>query len=207
MQKLHIVLIILSILSSIIFYPGLPDDLASHWNENGQVNGYMPRLLGVALLPLIMVAVAVLMHYLPSADPLKNIENFRRDYDNFVTVILAFFFLIHLQVLFWNVGIEVSPGITIPIAVGLLFFYIAYLFPKTKRNWFIGIRSPWTLSSDIVWEKTHAAASKLFFVAGFFVILGAVFQDLLLVLVIVPTVLAAVISFVISYLEFKKINL
>ncbi len=207
MQKLQLFLILLSVFSSIIIYPSLPEDLASHWGENGQVNGYLPKFWGAILLPLIMVIVAVLMYYLPSIDPSKNILKFKRDYEIFVVIILAFFFLIHLQVLLWNIGIQISPNLTIPIAIGMLFFYIGYLLPKTKRNWFIGIRTPWTLSSDVVWEKTHAIASKLFFIAGILAIFASIFQDFLLILILVPIILAALITVVISYLEFKKINL
>lgn len=207
MQKLQLFLILLSVFSSILIYPSLPEDLASHWGENGQVNGYLPKFWGVALIPFIMIIFTVLMYYLPSFDPLKNISKFKRDYEIFVVVILAFFFLIHLQVLLWNIGIQISPNLIIPIAIGMLFLYIGYLLPKTKRNWFIGIRTPWTMSSDIVWEKTHAIASKLFFIVGIIAFFASIFQDFLLILIIVPIILAALITVVISYLEFKKINL
>jgi uncharacterized membrane protein len=64
-------------------------------------------------------------------------------------------FSIHLQVILWNAGTEISPNITLPIGIGLLFFYIGILCENAKRNWFIGIRTPWTLSSEILSGIRH----------------------------------------------------
>ena len=80
------------------------------------------------------------------------------------------------------------------------------LIEKSKRNWFVGIRTPWTLSSDRVWEKTHKIGGKLFKIAGAIVIIGMFFPDYLTWFILVPILIAAIFPVIYSYFEYRRIT-
>jgi uncharacterized membrane protein len=111
---------------------------------------------------------------------------------------------IHFQVILWNIGIEISPNVIFPIGLGLLFFYIGILCENAKRNWFIGIRTPWTLSNDVVWAKTHKIGGKLFKIAGVVALFGIFFLNYTLFFILVPVILVAIYTVIYSYREYRK---
>ncbi len=199
--------VILAFALSLYFSPEMPEQMASHWDMAGQVDGYMDKSWGLFLLPLMMAGAGLLMYFLPSIDPLKaNIQKFREYYDGFIAILLAFLLFVHIQVVLWNAGIKLNPGSTMPLGLGMLMMYVGILFEKAKRNWFIGIRTPWTLSSDIVWERTHRLGSKLFIAAGVIVLLGSLLPEYSIYPVLIPVLAAALIPAVYSYLEFRKLK-
>jgi len=198
-------IILLSFLIGACFYSRMPEQMASHWNARGQVDGYMAKFWGLFLMPLILAGLGLLFFAIPRIDPLRaNIEQFRRYYDAFIIIVLVFMLFVYLQVILWNLGIKISPNLVIPIGLGLLFFYSGILCENAKRNWFVGIRTPWTLSSDEVWEKTHRIGGKLFKVAGAVAIVGVLFPPYAVFFVIVPVLLVAVFTIIYSYLEYER---
>ena len=195
MKKTQIIILLIILASftvSIFFYPQMPNEMASHWNAQGEVDGYIPRLYGVLLMPFLLIGIALLFAIIPKIDPLKeNIEKFRKYFDGFIILFLVFMFLVHSQIILWNYGFEISPNIIMPIAVGFLFFYVGILCENAKRNWFIGIRTPWTLSSENVWNKTHQIGAKLFKIAGIVAIIGVFFKSYSIFFILIPTLFAA----------------
>ncbi len=208
MKKIKIIIlgiILLSLIISIYFYPQMPEEIASHWNAQGEVDGYMSKFWGLFLMPLILVGLALLFVAIPRIDPLKaNIEKFRKYYDGFIILFFVFMLSIHFQVILWNIGIKISPNVIFPIGVGLLFFYGGILCENAKRNWFIGIRTPWTLSSDVVWDKTHKIGGKLFKIAGVVALFGIFFQKYSLFFILVPIISVAAYTIIYSYVEYQK---
>src|SRR5215208_746726 len=149
-----IVLIMIAgaILAGLFLWNRLPDLMASHWGPNDQVNGYMTKFWGVFLMPLITLGMLALFLIIPSIDPLKaNIAQFRGIFNLFITLIVAFMIYIHILSLRWNLGYtDFGMSRAMLPTMGILFIFIGYLFRSAKRNFFIGIRTPWTLSSDRV---------------------------------------------------------
>lgn len=198
-------MVILSFAFSAYFYSALPDSMASHWGISGNVDGYMPKLLGAFFVPALLAAMALLFFAIPRIDPLKaNIDKFKGHYHRFIVVMCAFMFLLHLQVLLWSLGLRLSPSSTMPIAIGVLFYYAGILIENAKRNWFIGIRTPWTLSSDAVWDKTHKLGGKLFKAAAIIVLFGVLVPAFAFWFVIVPVLSMTFYTMLYSYLEFRK---
>lgn len=205
-EKIIFLLILCSIFIGLYFYFQMPERIVSHWNYKGQADGYMPKFWGVFLFPLIFVFLGLLFYVIPFIDPLRgNIEKFRKYYDNFFILFFIFVFLIYLQLIFWNIGIKIGPNIFYPVGFGFLFFYTGLLCENTKRNWFIGIRTPWTLSSDIVWDKTHKLGGKLFKIAGIISFFGVVFKDYASFFVLVPVIIFTIYVIIYSYVEYKKV--
>jgi len=200
-----LIAVIFSFIIGIYLYPNMPEQMASHWNAQGKVDDYMPRFWGVFLMPFMFVGLALLFIAIPKIDPLKkNIEGFRKYYDGFIIIFFIFMLLVYVQTILWNLGIEISPNHAFPILMGLLFFYIGILLENTKRNWFIGIKTPWTLSSEKVWNKTHKLGSKMFKIIGIIVLVGFLFQKYVTYFILVPILFVALYLVVYSYVEYQK---
>ena len=208
MRKSEIIalgVILLSFIIGIYFYPQMPEKIASHWDAQGQVDGYISKFWGLFLMPLLSMILFLLFIAIPKIDPLKhNIEKFRKYYDGFVVLIIVYLFYVYLLTIFWNIGIRFSMVQPLAPAMGILFYYIGILTENAKRNWFIGIRTPWTLSSEKVWEKTHKIGGKLFKTAGAFAFIGVFFESYALFFILVPIILVAAYTIIYSYFEYQK---
>jgi len=208
MRKSEIVaigIILFSFIIGIYLYPQMPEKMASHWNAKGEVDGYMPKFWGLFLMPIISLLIFLLFIAIPKIDPLKqNIEKFRKYYDGFVVLMIAYLFYIYLLTLLWNTGIRFSIVQPLVPAMSILFYYIGILVENAKRNWFIGIRTPWTLSSEKVWEKTHKIGGKLFKIAGIIAFIGIFFQDYAIFFILIPIISVAFYTITYSYFEYQK---
>jgi len=208
MRKSEIIvlgIILLSFAIGICFYPQMPDRMASHWNAQGQVDGYLSKFWGLFLMPIISVGLLFLFILIPKIDPLKeNIEKFRRYFDGFIVLVIAFLSYIYLLTVFWNIGIRFNMGQFMIPAIGILFYCCGLLMENAKRNWFIGLKTPWTLSSDEVWDKTHRIGGKLFKIAGVIAFLGIFLPKYAIFFMIVPAISISIYLVVYSYLEYKK---
>lgn len=206
-QTLIVLLIILvmSAAAGAYAYPRLPERVATHWNAAGEVDGYSSPLSGVLLLPLVLAGVSLLMLFLPEIDPLKaNIARFRRQYNRLVVVFAAFMFYLYLLTLLQNLGPRFNLVQALAPAFAALFYYSGVLLGHAQRNFFIGIRTPWTLSSDSVWRQTHRRGALLFKLAGGAALLGVLLPHYAIWLVLAPVLLAALYSVVFSYLIFRQ---
>lgn len=172
-----LLMIVGATLAGLLLWNRLPDQMASHWNINDQVDGYMPRLWGVFLLPLITLGMFVLFLVVPAVDPLKaNIAQFRQAFNLFLVLMVTFMIYLYGLTLAWNLGYTGfrMSGAMLP-AIGLLFIFIGFMMRQAKRNFFIGIRTPWTLSSDTVWKETHRIGAVLFMISGALAFIGGFF--------------------------------
>jgi len=198
-------IILLSFGIGFYFYPQMPDMVASHWNINGEVDDYMPKGWGTFLMPIVSIFMLLLFMVIPRIDPLKaNIEKFRKYFDGFIILIVLFLFYIYILSISWSIGLRFDMGRLMTPAMGLLFYYCGILIENAKRNWFIGIRTPWTLSSDSVWEKTHKIGAKLFKASGVIALLGIAFPQHAFYFVIFPVLFSAIYTMLYSYLEYQK---
>jgi len=198
-------IIILSFILGIYLYPQMPDKMASHWNSNGEVNGYMSKFWGLFLMPIVLIVVLIMFILIPKIDPLKkNIKKFRKYFDGFILLLTIFLLYIHVLTIFWNLNYRFDMTRMIIPAIGILFYYIGILTENAKRNWFIGIRTPWTLSSDKVWEKTHKLGGKLFKISGIIALFGIVFPKYAIWLILAPVIATAIYTLIYSYFEYQK---
>lgn len=203
-ELIILVIVLLSFAIAVHFYPQMPEKMASHWNAKGQVDGYMSRFWGLFLMPVISLGLLVLFTLIPMIDPLKeNIEKFRTYFDGFIVLLILFLFYIYLLTIFWNIGMRFNMTRLLAPALGALYYSIGILTENAKRNWFIGIRTPWTLSDDRVWDKTHKIGGRLFKIAGIIALLGFFFPSIAIYFMVVPVILVAVYTFVYSYFEYR----
>lgn len=206
-EAVVLAVVVLSLLAGLWLYPQMPEAMASHWNAKDQVDGYMPRFWGVFLMPLVTLLVLGLFIIIPKIDPLKkNIEKFRGYFDGFILLVTAFLIFLYKLSILWNLGYRFRMGQLMAPALAVLFYYCGILIQHAKRNWFIGIRTPWTLSNDRVWDSTHQLGAKLFKLSALIALLGAFFPDYALWLILAPVLLATAIVTLHSYLEYRKLK-
>jgi len=156
-------------------------------------------------MPIISVGLFFLFILIPKIDPLKeNINKFRKYFDGFIVLMITFLFYIYLLTVFWNIGIRFNMAQLVMPALGILFYYCGILVENAKRNWFIGIRTPWTLSSEVVWDNTHKIGGKLFKLAGVVALLGIIFPRHAIFFVIIPVISIAVYTLIYSYFEYQR---
>lgn len=200
-------LIVLAILIGIILYPRMPDEIAYHWNFRGQADGYIDSFWGLFMMPMLALVLYLFLITIPKIDPLKqNIEEFRSHYDGLMIVFVSFLLYIHLVVIFWNLNMKISMVQMLAPAFAVLFFYIGILTDNAKRNWFVGIRTPWTLSDDRVWAKTHKLGAKLFKAAGIISLAGIFFPRWALIFSLIPVLLVVVYTNAYSYYVYQKLE-
>ena len=150
-----------------VTWSGAPDRIPVHWNLHQHVDRYGGRFEGLLGLPLTALGLYVLMLLVPRIDPGR--ANYAAFLGAFTTLRLAL--VVYLAALYvvmhlWMRGIEVRMNTVMPLLMGALFIVVGNLLGKLRPNWFIGIRTPWTLSSKDAWVRAHRAGGWVFIGGG-----------------------------------------
>ena len=205
---LSIMIIAASIIVSVAFYPSLPEEMAVHWNVHGEPDDYMNKLYGAFLIPLLMIVMLSLFRKLPNMDPKKeNYKKFRKSYDLILILINGFLFITHIVMIGFNLGLNLDISIIIPICISLLFILIGNFMPKFKHNYFVGIKTPWTLASEEAWVKTHRFSGKVFVLMGILLMLTTFLDGTLQYISFLSIVIGGVLlSIGSSYVFYKRVR-
>ncbi|MAF43551.1 MAG: hypothetical protein CMI54_05210 [Parcubacteria group bacterium] len=206
-EILPIALIALAFIVGSFLYPVLPDKMPTHWNIQGEVDAWSTKNFGVFFFPVITLGIYFLMTLIPLIDPLKrNYPKFHTPYFFFRTLFVFFFVAIYFYTLSAALGTKININYFIFPAISILFILIGLFIPKIKKNYFVGIRTPWTLHSEEVWDKTHQFSGKLFVAAGIIALTSLFFPKYSFIMVIGPILSASFISIIYSYFIFRKIG-
>lgn len=185
-----IIFVLISIVSSFYFFRLFPDRVVTHWNFAGEPDGWSSRGFAAFFFPGFMIAMYLLLLFLPITDPKKDrYGEFRKVYHIFKGYFVFFFTLIYFVASLNNIGFKFDVGIIVSAGVGLLFIVIGNYLGKVKRNWFLGIRTPWTLSNDEVWNKTHRFGGKLFMIMGVIIMFIGISPTKLRIVLFVPSLI------------------
>ncbi len=150
-----------------VTWPHAPGRIPMHWDINGQVNGYGGRFEGLLLMPLLALGIYLLMLALPRIDPGRaNYRKFRGTYNAIRIAVLLVFGDFYAVIVAWIWNERVNVALVAPLVVGGLCGVLGGLFGKIRPNWFVGIRTPWTLSSKVSWIRTHRAGGWVFILVG-----------------------------------------
>jgi uncharacterized membrane protein len=188
------------------YYPYLPDPVPTHWNISGQADGWMAKPMGVWLMPVIIFMAAILLIFLPRFAPRGfRLDSARKAYDLVILLVVLFLAAITLLGYRSALGHQYAMQDGLPVLLGLFFIALGNYLAKFPKNFFIGIRTPWTLASDAVWTRTHRLGGWLFFCAGLVIIGGSLFQgpEWLMLAAIVT---AALVPVLYSLLLYRKLH-
>lgn len=204
---ISLVFIAAAVTLSLAVYGRLPQPMASHWGTDDQVNGTITRFWGAFLMPVMALAMLGLFLLVPQIDPLKaNIARFRGCFNAFIALLMAFLLYIHVLTILWNLGMQSFRMSTALLpALGLIFVFAGLMMRQARRNFFIGIRTPWTLSSDRVWDETHRIGGLLFIASGVLALMGAFLPGPVAYWLVLGPVLASTVFVVVySYVLWRR---
>jgi len=203
---LSIVFIGCVIILALVLYPDLPERVPTHWNAAGEIDGYMNKPWGVIVLPLAAVFTFVLMKVIPRVSPrVKDERRFRSALSVFQVVMVGFLSGISILVLLAANGVAVRMTESVFAGIALLFVVIGIVLPRVGQNYFMGVRTPWTLASEEVWDRTHKHAGAMFILAGFALLLCA-FLDISMGWFIGSILLLVLWLVVYSYLVHRQVG-
>lgn len=202
-----ILIVIAAFLISIYFYPMLPEKMPTHWNFKGEIDGYSGRLTGAFLMPVINLIMYVLFIFMPILDPKKeNYKLFEGTYKYFRYLFHLFFLGIHIMIIFAALGYKVNTSRLTIFGISLLFALMGKVMGRVKHNYFVGIRTPWTLANEEVWTKTHMLAAKLWIVGGLMGMIVSVLNIKSILALAAILLLPSLIPVVYSYFIFKRLR-
>ena len=200
-----VLLVVIMAAASVIAYPRLPERVPIHWDLHGQTNRWQSRGHAVLFLPIAAVVLWGVLRALPSIDPRRaNYSKFQPTYEFMVGATLTVIALIHLAVLASGIGMPIAIHRVIPIALGIILVAIGNQLPRARSNWWFGIRNPWTLSNDRVWERTHRVGGYLMMAAGVVMIVGSLLWVRAGPLVIACVAAWAIGSMIYSYVAWRQ---
>jgi len=172
---------IISLFTALYMINGLPDgiQLPIHWNINGEIDNYADATIALIFPPVIMIIVLSIFSVLSKLDPRrKNIQLSQKPIAAFSIAITLLMVVLEGSYIAMVNGVEVPMMMVVGLTVGILLVIIGNYLGKTRSNFFIGIRTPWTLSSDAVWQKTHRLAGKLFMLSGLTIVIFCLFMPI-----------------------------
>ena len=196
----------ISFLSSIYFYINFPETVASHWNFRGEVDGYSGRFGGAFVIPILLVVMYLLFLVLPNIDPHKErYKEFKKEYGWMRDMIIGTLVIVYVSSGLYNLGYPIKIGIVVPIVIGLMMIVMGSFMRKLKRNCFVGIKTPWTLASENVWDKTHKMGGYAFVIFGLCIMVAPFLPEVLGICLFIFGILLAVVGTIAySYFEYRR---
>lgn len=206
---LVIVALVLIFVVTAVLYGQLPDPMPIHWNAAGVPDDFASRPFGAFLLPSTALAVYLLFLLLPRIDPRRdNYERFAGAYRVLRDAITLFLVLLQGLILYALILGDSRLSTDFVLAgLAFLFMVMGGYMPRFRSNWFVGIRTPWTLSDDRVWRRTHRLGGRIFLLTGVIMLAGLLLPpgwDF--VLVMTSALVAALVPTVYSYLLYRRLE-
>ena len=163
-----------ALLFSVAVYGKLPQQVPTHFDLQGQPDDWTQRRFAAFGMPVFAAAMVLLFHMFPKISPRRaNLEQFEDSYWLIANVVIAFMAALHVLILGRALGWPVDITSATLLGVGLLFIIIGNVLPRTRSNWWMGIRTPWTMENENVWRATHRLAGKTFMVGGAITVVAA----------------------------------
>ncbi|MDE8675412.1 SdpI family protein [Priestia aryabhattai] len=197
---------LLTLVAWLVALPHLPATMPIHWGANGEADGFATKINAMILTVGIMVLIYFIIAFVPRIDPRKeNYKYFSKTYNILLNAVLLLFFFVNMSTILQGLGYNVPMSYIAPIMAGLVFIIIGNYLQRVRSNYFMGIRTPWTLSNENVWKKTHRLSGKLFFIGGLLILISAFLPDgYKSVIMWGSIVLCVAIPYLYSYVAYKK---
>ncbi|MFP8643673.1 SdpI family protein [Priestia aryabhattai] len=197
---------LLTLVAWLIALPHLPATMPIHWGANGEADGFATKINAMILTVGIMVLIYFVIAFVPRIDPRKeNYKYFSKTYNILLNAVLLLFFFVNMGTILQGLGYNVPMSYIAPIMAGLVFIIIGNYLQRVRSNYFMGIRTPWTLSNETVWKKTHRLSGKIFFIGGLLILISAFLPDGYKSIIMWGSiVLCVAVPYLYSYVAYKK---
>ncbi|WP_211530602.1 SdpI family protein [Methanocalculus chunghsingensis] len=198
--------IALSLLTAALIHPVAPEIIPTHWNLSGEPDAWSDTAYGLAIIPAIIIASALLFGMLIRHFGSGDMRT-QRAAGWFIVLLLGLLYAIQINQAFTVLGHPVDPLLFFPVIFALFYLGISFLLPRlSSQNPVIGIRTPWTMKNAIVWERTHQAGARTFRIAAGLTLLGAFFPDYLFLFIIGSALGATIWLVIVSYREYRRLE-
>lgn len=206
MDFISLIIILIPIALSVFLYNRLPDQLAVHFGINGTADGYQNKFTFLLSSVLFLIGVPLLLKITRYIDPKnKNYDKFESTYDMFRLILTAFLSVLYITMILFNLGYAVNIQMIVLIGIGLLFMYLGKSMSRIRYNYTMGIRTPWTLASEDVWQRTHRFAGPLWLIGGIVIIILAFLPgNLASIIMLIIVVIIALVPILYSFIIYKK---
>jgi uncharacterized membrane protein len=184
----------------------LGDKVPLHWNINGEVDGYGSKTELLLIPFLLPVLIYVIFLIVPLIDPKGQIKKMGKKYDSLRFILVLGMSALAIFIIYSSKTNELTNPNMIVLGIGVLFLILGNYFKTLKANYFIGIRTPWTLESEEVWKETHSLAGKFWFVGGLLIIIFSLIlnHNTNIIAFFTVTIVITLIPVIYSYISFKK---
>lgn len=191
-----------------IIWNTLPEKVPTHWNYKGEADKWGDKYSLIALLFLLPVLTYVLMLVIPKIDPKKKIQLMGGKYYQLKFILVLFMSTLAFIILHLTVNQSTSSPNLIYIPIGVLFIALGNYFKVIQPNYFIGIKTPWTLENTEVWKSTHTLAGKLWIAGGLIIVLTSltIAKSVFIYVFGVVVAIISLVPIVYSYFKFKKLK-
>jgi len=204
----YLILILLPSLYLAYIWGSLPDQVPIHWNIEGEIDRYGSKTELVFLTLMLPIVTYLVMLAIPYIDPKDKIKQMGRKYDQIKTILVAFMVTLSLFIIYSSYSQSFGRIEFLLVLIGILYIILGNYFKTIRPNYFVGIRTPWTLENEQVWKSTHTLAGKLWLGGGILVVLGSLLAEgnLTFYFFVAITLLITIIPAVYSYIIFKKLK-
>lgn len=196
-----LIITVLPCLIGLLLWNQLPDQIPTHFNIRNEADGYSSKPFAVFGLPLIMAAVQSVCAFAMLHDPKrKHIGEKVINLIHFIVPACSIFvFVLSFGT---ALGYSINVGIISNLLMAFLFLLIGNYLPKVKQNYTMGFKLPWTLNSEMNWNKTHRLAGWLWMLGGILMLLNVFLQSQLVLFAVI--LLSTLIPGIYSFLLYKK---
>lgn len=204
LNAISLALIAGSFLFSAAVYLWLPDQIPSHWNLAGEVDSTMSKTWGAFMMPLIMLGLYGVFRVIPALSPKGyGIDAANSGFVGIRVAVFALFALLNLLILLAALGVPIAMGSAVSMAVGGLLAVLGWFLDRLPRNFYVGIRTPWTIVDEDNWTRTHRLGKWLFMAAGLVMVVGGIMGANAFVIV-AAALAAGLVPMVYSYLIYRQ---
>jgi len=193
----------------IIIYPHLPEQVPGHWNIHGEVDAYYPRSFGAFFAPLLTIGIYLLMLVLPLLDPRRdNYQRFSTAYMYTRWGLVLLLTVLHITTILFSLGYNIDVAMVVKSLVSVLLILIGNFMGQIRHNYFVGIKTPWTLANEEVWQRTHRVGGKIWVVGGLICLAMSFFSTVWAAYIFFAVIIImAIVPIIYSYLLFNKLQI
>ena len=209
LRERHVIgggIVLIMALVSVLAFPRVPAEMVTHWSQGGP-DGTMGRTLALVGLPALAAGLLLFFELLPRIDPLgQHLTELGRYYDALVAVGVGIVGYAHVLVVVWNLGYTFDIMQAIVPAVAVAYYVAGVVMERVDKNWFVGVRTPWTLTSEEVWNRTHELGAPLFKVSAVLTLGAILLPEFAMFFLVGPVAVSALFLTVYSYLAYRNLG-
>ncbi|MCX7727129.1 MAG: SdpI family protein [Chitinispirillaceae bacterium] len=202
-------IIVIMFIITLVSYNSIPQQIPVHWNIKGEADSYLPKNpFSASLMPLLALGLWILFLILPNIDPRKEkYEKFYGVYQIIKNSLILFLFLLQIVLTANWTGHSLPVEKFVPAGISILFIILGNFMGKIRQNYFVGIKLPWTIENEDVWNKTHRFSGKIWVIGGIVAFISVFFNSTITATVFsVCLVLMLLLPILYSYSIYQKVK-